>query len=73
MRELVAGGKTVISVLHEISFALQADELVVMAKGRITHQGACVDAATHLALEEVFDHRISIHPLAGQWIALPKI
>ena len=73
VRELVAGGKTAVRGLHGISFALQANELVVMAKGRITHQGACVDAATHLALEEVFDHRISIHPLAGQWIALPKI
>jgi len=73
VRSLVASGKTVISVLHEISFALQADELVVMDQGRVTHQGACVDAATHRALEQVFDHRIAIHPLAGQWVALPKI
>ncbi len=73
VRELVAGGKTVISVLHEISFALQADEMVVMAEGRVTHQGSCGDALTHRALEVVFDHRIAIHPLAGQWIALPKI
>ena len=73
VRELVAGGKTVISVLHEISFALQADEMVVMDAGRVTHQGSCGDALTHRALEVVFDHRIAIHPLAGQWIALPKI
>ncbi|MBT9477580.1 MAG: ABC transporter ATP-binding protein, partial [Polaromonas sp.] len=66
-------GKTVISVLHEISFALQADELVVMDQGRVTHQGACVDAATHRALEDVFDHRIGVHQLAGQWLALPRI
>ena len=73
VRGLVAGGKTVVSVLHEISFALQADELVVMDKGRVTHQGACVDAATHRALEDVFDHRIAVHHLAGQWLALPRI
>lgn len=73
VRNLVASGKTVVSVLHEISFALQADELVVMDKGRVTHQGACHDPATHRALEQVFDQRIAIHPLAGQWIALPKI
>ncbi len=73
VRGLVASGKTVVSVLHEISFALQADELVVMDQGRITHQGACGDAATHRALEHVFDHRIAVHHLAGQWIALPKI
>ena len=73
VRELVASGKTVVSVLHEISFALQADELVVMANGRVTHQGGCKDAATHRALEDVFEHRIAVHPLAGQWVALPKI
>ncbi len=73
VRSLVAGGKTVVSVLHEISFALQADELMVMEQGRVTHQGACVDAATHRALEKVFDHRIAVRQLAGQWLALPNI
>jgi iron complex transport system ATP-binding protein len=69
---LVAQGKTVISVLHEITMALHADEMVVMAQGRVTHQGACDAAATHRALEAVFDHRIAIHPLDGQWVAMPK-
>ncbi len=72
-KALVANGKTVISVLHEISFALQADELVVMAEGGVTHQGACGAAVTHRALETVFDNRIAVHPLAGQWLALPNI
>ena len=72
-RDLVKAGRTVISVLHEISFALQADELVVMDKGRVMHQGACADSATHRALEEVFDQRLAIYPLVGQWVALPKI
>lgn len=72
-RELVSAGKTVVSVLHEVSFALQADELVVMASGRVTHQGACDAAATHRALEQVFDHRIAVHQLAGQWLAVPRI
>jgi len=72
-KALVASGKTVVSVLHEISFALHADELVVMAQGRVTHQGACGDAATHRALEEVFDHRIAVHSLAGHLVALPKL
>jgi iron complex transport system ATP-binding protein len=73
VRGLVAGGKTVVSVLHEISFALHADELVLMDQGRVTHQGLCTQAATHRALEQVFDHRIAVHQLAGQWVALPKI
>lgn len=71
-KALVASGKTVISVLHEISFALHADQMVIMAQGRVTHQGDCADVATHQALEAVFDQRITIHPLAGQWVALPK-
>ena len=68
---LLMAGTTVVSVLHEITMALHADQMVIMAQGRITHQGECADVATHLALEAVFDHRIAIHPLAGQWVALP--
>ena len=70
VRALIEKGKTVVSVLHEISFALNADQLVIMAQGRVTHQGACHDGATHRALEHVFDNRIRIHTLAGQWVAL---
>ncbi|TAG32670.1 MAG: ABC transporter ATP-binding protein [Polaromonas sp.] len=72
-KALVSSGKTVISVLHEVSFALQAHEVVVMAAGRVMHQGACNAAASHRAIEAVFDQRIAIHSLAGQWVALPKI
>ena len=73
VKALVVSGKTVVSVLHEVSFALQADALVVMAQGCVTHQGGCGDAATHRALEAVFDQRIAVHHLAGQWLALPKL
>jgi iron complex transport system ATP-binding protein len=72
VRDLIGQGKTVISVLHEISFALHADQMVIMAQGRVTHQGDCADVATHRALEDVFDKRITIHALAGQWVALPN-
>jgi iron complex transport system ATP-binding protein len=72
VQALIAQGKTVVSVLHEVSMALQADQLVVMAQGRICHQGACSDATTHRALEAVFDHRIEVHALQDQWVALPK-
>jgi len=73
VRQLVANGSTVVSVLHELSMALHADELVIMAAGRIIHQGACADAITHRALEEVFDKRIAIHALNDQWVALPRL
>ncbi|OEZ29574.1 ABC transporter ATP-binding protein [Variovorax boronicumulans] len=70
-RALVAQGRTVVSVLHELPMALAADELVVMNRGRVTHHGACSDPETHQALEQVFDHRIRVHRVADQWIALP--
>lgn len=73
VRELVADGKTVVSVLHEVSLALRADEVVVMNQGRISHQGGSGEATTHRALERVFDQRIAIHHLAGQWVALPLL
>jgi len=72
VRGLVAQGKTVVSVLHEIGVALHADQMVIVAAGRVRHQGACDAAATHRALEAVFDQRIAIHPLGDQWVALPR-
>lgn len=73
VRELVRQGKTVVSVLHEISLALQADELVLMAQGRVAHHGSCDDDATHRALETVFEQRIRIALLDEQWISLPRM
>jgi iron complex transport system ATP-binding protein len=72
VRSLVAQGRTVVSVLHEISLALQADSLVVMDQGRIVHEGESADPATHLALANVFQQRISIHAVGGRWAALPR-
>jgi len=69
-RSLAAAGKTVVSVLHEISLALQADDMVVMAAGRIVHQGGCSDPVTHEALAQVFDRRLRVRALDGQWVAL---
>jgi iron complex transport system ATP-binding protein len=43
-----------------------------MVQGQVSHQGACTDPATHLAVERVFDDRISIHALDGHWVALPQ-
>ena len=67
----VASGHTVVSVLHELGIALQSDHMVVMQAGRVLHQGATQDAATHAALEAVFEHRIRIREIDGMWMALP--
>ncbi|MDQ6881238.1 MAG: ABC transporter ATP-binding protein [Pseudomonadota bacterium] len=73
VRGHVAAGGTVVSVLHELTMALQADDLIVVAAGWVVHQGTCDDPATHRALAQVFDGRISVHSVAGQWVALPKM
>ena len=71
-RELVAEGRTVISVLHELNAALAADAMVVMARGRVLHHGECDDTGTHRALEAVFDQRVVVHRVADHWMAVPK-
>ncbi|MDD0808896.1 ABC transporter ATP-binding protein [Curvibacter sp. RS43] len=73
VRTLVRLGHTVISVLHEVSMALQADDVVVMAAGRVLHHGAAAQPETQRCLERVFDHRLAIHALQGQWVALPVL
>ncbi|MFY7863280.1 ABC transporter ATP-binding protein [Roseateles sp.] len=71
VRGEVAQGHSVISVLHELNIALQADWLVVMSEGRVRHCGRPAEAATREALQEVFDHRLQLIELQGQWLALP--
>ena len=71
VKNLTAQGSTVISVFHEVSMALQADDMLILAQGKVAHMGACADASTHHALEAVFDHRISLHQLAGKWVSVP--
>jgi iron complex transport system ATP-binding protein len=73
VHQLLAQGRTVVSVLHEISFALHADTLLIIDQGRVLHHGACNDALTHRRLEQVFDQRISIVPVGGQWVVLSRV
>jgi iron complex transport system ATP-binding protein len=72
VRTEVARGVTVVSVLHELSIALQADELIVMAGGGVVHQGAPAHAATRAALQDVFEQRLAFVEHAGGWLAVPR-
>jgi iron complex transport system ATP-binding protein len=72
VREHVQRGGAAIAVLHEITMALHADEMVVMDAGRIVHHGACLDAATHRALEQVFAGRVRVREIDGRPVALPN-
>ncbi len=73
VRGLVREGVTVVSVLHEVSFALQADALVVLEAGRVLHHGDAADPATHAAVESVFGHRIRVREVDGLRVALPCV
>ena len=73
VRELVAQGKTVVSVLHEVTLALYADELIVIANGQIQYAGKRDDSALHREIESVFENRITIQPLGNRWVALPTL
>jgi len=72
MRSLVASGKTVVSVLHEISMALHADDMLILRNGRVQHHGACAQPATQRSLEQVFDQRIGVHSFFNQPVVLLK-
>lgn len=71
VRRLVAQGRTVVSVLHEISLALLADDLLVMQAGRLQYAGPSCEPEAHLALQTVFDHRLAIHQVNNRWLVLP--
>jgi iron complex transport system ATP-binding protein len=72
MRSLVKNGITIVSVLHEISIALCADEIIIMDKGGIQHHNIAADSQTHAALEAAFNHKISVQKIENHWVALLK-
>ncbi|HRN06989.1 MAG TPA: ABC transporter ATP-binding protein, partial [Ottowia sp.] len=69
----VAAGGTVVSVLHELGLALQADDLLIVREGRIVHHGPCSSPTTHRALQAAFDWRIGVYQVKDRWVALPRI
>ena len=66
-------GTTVVSVLHDLSLALLADRLVVMAAGRIRAEGSRDDPALHAALIDVFAGAIRIERFESRWIVIPHL
>jgi iron complex transport system ATP-binding protein len=73
-RMLATQGHAVVSVLHELQVALQADWLVLMDAGRVIAQGATHDPDLHAQLVALFDGRISVHRIdtadGPQWAVL---
>ena len=71
VRRHAAQGGTVVSVLPALGVALQSDCLIILQAGQLVHHGPSDDAVTHAALEAVFDQRIRVCAVQGQWVALP--
>ncbi len=57
--------RAVLSVLHDLPIALQADRLLVLADGRLQAAGAPTDAAVQATLVRVFGGAIRIEPDAA--------
>jgi iron complex transport system ATP-binding protein len=72
IRAQVESGVTVISVLHELPIALLSDDMLILREGGVAHYGACLDTATHRAIEAVFDQRVRVLEIDGMWTVLPR-
>ena len=52
--------RAIVTVLHDLAIALQADRIIVLAQGRIVADGPGGEPAVQRVLEDVFDHAIRI-------------
>ena len=70
-------GAAVAAVLHDLTLALAADRVLVMAQGRIQADGPPADATLRAALVAVFGHAFSIETVATaagpRWVAVPSL
>ena len=62
----LANTHTVITVLHDLPLAVQADRLLVMRDGAVMEHGESNDSTLHAALADAFDHAIAITPANAQ-------
>ncbi len=71
-KNLLVQGKTLVTVLHEIHFALRADHIIMLNHGGMHFQGSSQDPQTHQALIDLFDGRIRLEKAGNDWVALPN-
>jgi iron complex transport system ATP-binding protein len=69
--ELLSQSKTLVTVLHEIQYALRADHIVMIKQGKLHFEGSSNDPATHQALIALFEGRIRLEKLGNEWVSLP--
>ena len=77
LAERARHGAAVAVVLHDLTLALAADRVLVMARGRIVADGAPADEALRAALVQVFEQAFSIeavHPAGrARWAVVPHL
>jgi iron complex transport system ATP-binding protein len=61
----------VVSVLHDLPLALQADRLVVLDQGKVCAEGSPHATEVQAALVQVFGGALSIEQVGGRWTAVP--
>ncbi|MFT4008871.1 MAG: ABC transporter ATP-binding protein [Nocardioidaceae bacterium] len=75
-RRMVQGGRTVVTVLHDLNLAFRyADQLVVMSAGQVVATGAPADVVTAALIEQVYrlPCRIITDPVSGTPLVLPLL
>ena len=68
VRELVAGGRTVIAAIHDLDLAARyCDQLVLLSGGDVVAEGVPASVLTESAVREAFDARATVtrHPVTG--------
>lgn len=77
VRSLVArahAGIAVAAVLHDLTLALAADRIVVLAAGRVRADGAPDNPQVRRTLVDVFDGALSIERIGNaRWAAVPSL
>lgn len=73
LQGLAAMGTTVVSVLHDLPLALQADRLVVLQAGRVRADGSPRSAAVQASLVDVFHGALSIQQVGERLTAVPVL
>jgi iron complex transport system ATP-binding protein len=73
LRRQARAGTAVVSVLHDLSLALFADTLVLMADGQVRAEGPSAEPTLHEALRGVFGGAIRVERLGARFVAIPDL
>ncbi len=69
----LAATHTIVTVLHDLPLALQADRVLVLQRGRVAAAGAYDDPALHASLMAVFDGAVRVQVGGGNGDRRPTV